>query len=417
MKSSRIYLRLTSIIFAAWVLMIFIDSRLFGIVEIPDSFFIYMGSTSRFFVGTLSILLAIVTIQHNKLDRSSFLHKYLLIYVAVIVSTVFYTVLAFPNQYLKVSIRYATQYLIILFTIPLLYYTKRKSIKPILNSANILCLFSNVIILLQAILYNRGGNIFLKNIINYWENGSADIRDGRIRIGLYALSSTMILYNYYIAFFSKSKIKEKIFSTTLLVIGLIDAFYVQQTRVSMAMIIISMILPLAFHVKKMFGKVVIILIVAIIILSTTGIIGNIYLSFFSEELSRSTIGRSIGYQYYWNYFLNHPIWGFGFARDGVYASIVHGPTGLAYTSDCGFIGQLGTLGIFSMILEIPLIGRGTYILLKSNDIFLEMLFIYLIGTNISMSSFEAPLMLNLVMVIVIFEYISLEKVRKNYFVE
>lgn len=416
MRSGRIYLRKTSLIFAAWLLMIVIDSRLFGIVEIPDTLFIYMGSTSRFFVGILGVLLTAVTIQNFKyrLDVSNFLQQYLLVYIVVITSTVIFTLLAFPDQYLKVSVRYATQYLIILFTIPLLYYASRKGIKPILNSANVLCSFSNLIILSQAIIFNRGGNVFLKNIVNYWENGSVDIRNGRIRIALYAMSSTMLLYNYYNTFFSKAEIKERLISCALLMIGLVDMFYVQQTRVSIIMVIISMILPLVFHMKKMFGRVVILLIVAIIILSSTGIIGNVYSSFFSEELSRSTLGRSIGYQYYWNYFLNHPIFGFGFARDGAYASIVHGPTGLAYTSDCGFIGQLGTLGVLSLIIEIPLIIRGLRIIIKSNDIFLEMLFIYLIGTNISMSSFEAPLMLNLVMIIVIFEYTSLKKQEGYY---
>ena len=418
MKLVRIKLKLTSLIFMIWILMMILDSRFFGIIEIPDSLFIYMGSTSRFFVGILGIGAAFLTIAYCRgfLNITKFIKKYTIIYLIVIVSTVFYTVIAFPNQYLKVSIRYSFQYLIILFTIPLLYYSKKRGIDKIFASLNVFCLFSNILILIQALIYNSGGNIFLKNIINYLATGTPDIRNGRIRIGLYAMFSTSILYNYYIIFFTKEKFRNKMLSAFELAIGLIDVFYVQQTRMTIIMLLISLILPLLFHVKKMLGRVIILLTISAVILMSTGIIENIRMSFFTAELAKSTVGRMIGYQYYWSYFLKHPIWGFGFARDGAYPTIVHGPRGLAYTSDCGFIGQLGTLGIFSIFLELPLIIRGMKILIKTNDIFLEMLFIYLIGTNISMSSFEAPLMLNLVVNIVIFENIfyKYQRTLENY---
>jgi len=88
----------------------------------------------------------------------------------------------------------------------------------------------------------------------------------------------------------------------------------------------------------------------------TDYIGD-FLETFSLTATRSysTVARLYALDYYWKYFLSHPLFGFGFA-DGVrFYSIVHGD-GRASISDIGIFGQLGKYGLTIILIYVyPLI--------------------------------------------------------------
>ena len=135
---------------------------------------------------------------------------------------------------------------------------------------------------------------------------------------------------------------------------------------------------------------------------------------FSLKATRaySTGARLYAIEYYWNYFLKHPVFGFGFASILKYPSIVQGD-GRAAISDVGIFGQLARYGIFVVLIYVfPLI-RSIVIVFKARkntkikDIsFFITLSLFVLGTSVSLIAIDHFRMLLWPLYLSIIEYVN-----------
>ena len=149
-----------------------------------------------------------------------------------------------------------------------------------------------------------------------------------------------------------------------------------------------------------------------ILLFTSDVVWN-FISSFSPtgEQSGSTIARLYAWEYYFNKFLANPLFGFAWPGDESYYNVAHGALGVAYLSDVGFVGLMAELGLFSIPFYIVPLARMGYILYKigirnavKKYMFLVVLFLYLIGSSITLIITDAGRALAFPFIIALFEF-------------
>ena len=125
----------------------------------------------------------------------------------------------------------------------------------------------------------------------------------------------------------------------------------------------------------------------------------------------SVTARTYAYDYFWSVFKSNPIFGFGFVKSSeAYGTVLHGPLGLAYTDDVGFVGQLAVLGIFSLVIVL-----GIYTMLMKQivkirkktgcwDCLLVGIYAYLISSSITLIVFDQQRICLLPIIVALFEF-------------
>lgn len=205
-----------------------------------------------------------------------------------------------------------------------------------------------IMLILAAVQYNITGRMFLH--VYSVEHGTFYARNQMIRI--YAASG-VIMTSVVVSIASLfSKENMKLLHIINTVCGIMEIYYVQQTR--MVLVVVSVILIIAFFSFETRHKYFrLIVAVALAAFGIQVLLSEI--SFSTKEISYVT--RLHSYQYFSLYGITHPLFGMGLLTetDSAYLSILHSITKTAYVSDVGIVGVFGNFGVFPVIWYIIMI--------------------------------------------------------------
>ena len=168
-----------------------------------------------------------------------------------------------------------------------------------------------------------------------------------------------MFYNKESESHKRSRIKYFVFFVIIMSHQLI----VSQSRQVVVYISVSLIAIIVFEQSRGFGaikKLLMCISISIFLLVSDYLTKLIY-SLSAPETAVSTQNRLYAFKYYYHYFIEHPIVGFGFANINVNRSIVRG-TGAAFVDDVGLVGQMAKLGVFVVPMYVfPMLRSGHYL--------------------------------------------------------
>ena len=341
--------------------------------------------------------------------RMIFIRRYTRIVLLSTAILFVFTIIAFPDQSISSTVIGALPYLSIILVYPFICIMLTYGDDHLLKLFNSIAVLWYGILIVQSVVYLFSRRILLTTP---WLSTRFN---GFMRINLYDYGSVMILYNFCKLYsFSSSRIK-KIVHFIFFIMGLFSLIFVGQTRgfyVSILGCLLIIILYSGRNQHNRFVRNMFLISIGVLIVLSSGMIPSVFSSFdLVGEHGMSTSYRMYGYNYYWNYFLNHPIFGMGFAFGGNYPSIVRGPMGWAASTDVGFVGQLGKIGIFIVPIYVGMCSRLLYIIVKMRNIisrnewvlYLSMFF-YVILTSFSLIVLDYDRCLFYSSIIALFEY-------------
>lgn len=295
------------------------------------------------------------------INRAPFI-VYLYFVTTIMLTVLFwYTDYTFPaqtfNQTLYRAWPYFSTFSIVIFMV---YLFQHKGVASLIKLINIVASIWLVLVVVQSLLYSLNQTF----ILDYFSSDIVNMRNGSLRMDLTPSVNIMILYNFYIVYSGKMSIKNKLPYIFLTILGVYSLVAIQQTRMYTLTVLACIALIILFdqNNKGRFIRKFYIVIIAVIFVFMSGVFDNFIASFdVSSEYGGSTIARNIALDYYLEYLNQHPMFGMAFASAEEYISVLRGPSGGAYMSDVGVIGQAVTLGIFLFPFYIITLIRFLYI--------------------------------------------------------
>lgn len=333
--------------------------------------------------------------------------KYLMLSILSVMVLAFFTTVKYPSQALQLTARVISQYLLIVWAVPIFYIMKKDGTEY--KILDIVCAISVVwcgLILLQSFYYSyTGGTLFA-----FIGRMSLGIRNENLRITVGPFANFAIIYCFWKLYFGK--IRRNILYLISLTILLLANIFVQQSRAGTIVIVITVIVMILMEKNSAYSILrkgaIITGIVLFAILSD--FIQNYVVAIFTKY-EISVTARTYAYDYFWSVFKSNPIFGFGFVKSSeAYGTVLHGPLGLAYTDDVGFVGQLAVLGIFSLVIVL-----GIYTMLMKQivkirkktgcwDCLLVGIYAYLISSSITLIVFDQQRICLLPIIVALFEF-------------
>lgn len=323
------------------------------------------------------------------------------------------TLIVFPKQGFRTTLGESGYFIAILLIYPLEYYLLKKNDESVVfRILNIFTLFWYILVIIQKILYDTSGDVILSGLL---VDGEFYIRNDNLRITLQPLGNIMLVYNFYILYTQLRNINffQKILTIFMTIIGTYEVVFIQQTRAYTIIVFVCFFLIILFdrNTSSGFVKKILLITITAFLIYQTGIATNMIDSFsVGGKYGHSTKIRMYSYEYYWNYFLDHPLLGMGFANDTFYYDIVHSPLGIAFHSDVGIVGQLSRWGLLIVpVYIIPLI-RWSFIALelyknKFEDYILYIsLLTYIFGTSFTLIMLINRLIILFPTLIILFEF-------------
>ncbi|MDD6644495.1 MAG: O-antigen ligase family protein [Oscillospiraceae bacterium] len=283
-------------------------------------------------------------------------------------------------------------------------------IEATLNVINVITFVLYVLLFIQFFIYATTGTVIFPR-----EFG---LRSNSIRIPLSAFGNLMIIYNYWKFRFSKNY---SAFNIIQLALGIFLLFFVQQTR-AYYIVVLGSILVMELVGKKTKYYVVKNLLIVLCLIAFIGF-SSVWenfvdsLSVENETYGVATGARLLAIDYYWDAFLDNPLFAQGFIADVRYTNIMQGPFGIYNYSDVGFIGLLAQTGLFSIVLFIWPVVRWIKIIIrcKRNNIdyslLLGLLF-FSLSSMVSLSLFDSPRAILLPFLLAIFEFYYVQSINK-----
>lgn len=298
----------------------------------------------------------------------------------------------------------ASYYTIYILALPLVYvFFKDGGTEKFFEYLNIIVLIWNILIIVQAVLYNFGGIVIDPNL----EFKDNTIRNDSLRLNLRSMSHLMIIYNIDYLYNKKSK---KIKYICLIVIGLFAMFYVEQTRgyyLAIALSAIAIILCFNRSKRKLILTILITTLVAVVVWKTN-IIPNFYNSLFVGNNQMATgENRVMEYNAVGMVLKKSLFWGAGFQPTGD-SFILSGVS--VYFNDIGIVGLIGQIGLWAIAIYGLFLSRLIFIVVKlfkkkSEEASLLLgILVFVIATSISLICYWETTCLLCPVVWAIFEY-------------
>ena len=351
---------------------------------------------------------AMQTIKNNR-----FLVIYIICVLLITIAGIIYTRFTYGQNFTK-SLGVSYPYFMVLYAIPILCIYIDKGNDPIgFELLNIFALIWYIMCFAQVLLYPR---IIIPGYFSSELNPAAYFRDGSLRIDLQLYGNFMIVYNFQGFYVKGNNKKHRLFHLFMTALGLYELIFIQQTRMyTLAILCCFLVIVLLDKSNNVngFARKILVLILGIGALFQTSLISNIINSIISTNsaLSASTTARMYSIEYYFSYYLKHPIFGMSFPNGTDYFSIVHGPIGYASFDDVGVVGQLARLGIFVIIVYLVLMIRYLRILIRvkrylPNENFMLCLsfYMYLLFTSFSLIFLDPQRCLLYPLSLAFFEY-------------
>lgn len=341
-------------------LILIVEMHYFGLFTLPQGleFIIYKNKAK--WIGALSVLVALYCFKKHKMILQpyiGFLKKYLTVVVVSILAISLYTTIAYPENPLITTYGFASYYLYAFLAVPILYvFSVEGGYEGLFRLFNFIAIGMYIVTIINGISYIRTGQLLFANSTMELSGGA--IRDGKVRLSSGALGFLMMVYNVYRIYSLRQAERKKIWIHVLsLVLGALSIYFTGNSRVMLMTLLASVgvliLLGDGSGKKKLISIIAVIL--GIVLLFGSGMVEQLFSSFSSSgELGGSSIARLGAYKYYWERFVNNPIFANGFVGDENYYDIVHGTSGIYYQTvyvrffydDVGIAGQLALLGIF-----------------------------------------------------------------------
>ena len=285
-------------------------------------------------------------------------------------------------------------------------YSIEGDISGALNLISKITFFAVLLYLVHALIYNfTGASLLSFKVIQ--------IRNGRPRMSMPAMTSFMIIYEWF-RFLNDNR-KKKYKHLIYVLIGFAGLFYVDMTRMAQISIVLSMVAMYLFR-KNLTKSQMIFVIMSIAIIMVVG--NTDYFSGFLESFSvtgsqgGSTSARLNAITYFSQFTKNNLFLGMGMVRPyrpDLY-SIYFGPVGTYNClDDIGIFGLFYYYGLFGLILYIALLLRWAWIMVraKNNDNYalLVGIFVFTLVTSPSLIITNAQRALLIPIFFSVFEFV------------
>lgn len=323
-----------------------------------NSFFEFILK-DRFLPSVLAIIATLIALRYRSLNKVMLENKVLrhiniytvILYVILLV----HAFINYPDQKVSTTLLSSSSILFILWgNLFVVIYKDASGIKDFFRDLNKIIFIWLIVVLVQSVYYG----LYETTILGFYsaEDGSVFMRNGRMRIQLYHLTTIAIIYNFD-CLFSK-KMKNRLIPFVVLILGIYLTIFVEQTRMKMICLALGIAASILFSGESKNKKIINISIVfaSILILFLSGFYSQIVDSFsVTGEYSGSTTVRLSEIVYYLNIFKNKPLLGLGALSDSseyTYSALMHGSLGRYYLDDIGYIGQLANGGVLFFALLI-----------------------------------------------------------------
>lgn len=392
------------------VFLLLIENCFFYLVEIPKVLSPYMSYFIKVLVGFLSLCVFLVVFFFSKFrrwlnDYNGFLARYVGVYILSIFAVIVFTYMG-NGASIKSAFITACPYFTVLLCLPILLSMKDdESVDRILKLINIFTLMMYMLVIIQSYLYDNHGIIILKYL-----NKTISIRNGRVRLDVLPFGNIMLIYNLFTVFYRKEK--RRLIHVINLIMGLFILFYIEQTR---AMIVVVMLCYAIFLItenstkSKLFTNTVLIIVILITLLNT-GAFDRFLATFSSKDYAGSSIAREYAIDYYLSVFQSSPLYGFGFTSSD---TVIHGNRGIAYIDDVGIFGQMAKLGIFALVILVPIIIRwgkiAIYMKKRSGSNLYISLWFYFVATSATIMILDSQRIMLFPFLIAIFEFVYMKE--------
>lgn len=337
-------------------IILFVEMHYFGLFTLPNSLEFIVYSNKAKWIGPLSLIIAIdCLIRHkNVLSKYTvFLEKYLCIVFLSLVFISIFTIVKYPLNPLITTYGFACYYLYSFLAIPIIYiFIVDHGYEKLFRMFNFIAVVMYLVTIIQGLAYIKTGHLLFA-----YSSLEVSVRNDKVRLSSGALGFLMIIYNFYMLYNHKKFKSGRIGCFVSIILGLLSIYFTGNSRIMVFTLLVSIVILILLGDGTAKKKIFAILtsFIGIFIIFFSGIIPQFLESFSSVgEYGGSSIARVGAYKYYWNCFLNNPIFANGFVGDEYYYDIVHGASGIYYQTvyvrfyydDVGIAGQLALLGSF-----------------------------------------------------------------------
>jgi hypothetical protein len=404
-KNMKIRVHRLAVLWLIVILILMLEFQGFGMFSFPG----YIGANNSGFnkIGIICMIavgIVVGTFMRKKVfQRYTYLYLYLVLVLLAGGVLVIGTSIDYPQQSLQVTFYSCQRFLVYFFSLLLLMIWKdEQDFIKLLRVINLLLCIWYVVILLQAIIYNGGGEIYMTRLPY---SDTVYLRNGNLRTDLTALGNLFVAINFYFIF--NCKVKDPLLFLALL-LGIVDVIYVQQTRMYFialgACAVFTVILQTKY--KRYFARNVGLFVITVLIIMRYDLLNKALQSFALSSMDgRNTAIRLEAFAYFINAFYKSPLYGLG----AVGSDFV---TWRYHFNDMGYVGLLAETGLLSIVFyTIPMI-RYIYIIVKIDRShenirvieFLMIIYTYLLVTSASLIATDIQRVILMSFTLAIFEF-------------
>lgn len=345
--------------------------NLYKLIAILSVFGIFLLEADLFYLTTnnaLKVLLSCVTLITCVLllikcffskEKKFIFNKFILFFI--IYSFVEIVISVYRYSLSIISVFAVAKYIFIIMAYYIFsFYIRKKDKNKFVNIVMLFSLICSIVMLLQYFLYPKYG-LFL-NIMRYgFRFSSLRIYEGEglINIGIVIAFGSLINKNF----------KFRVLPYLTFIIGLLEAIFVQKTRMVLLCIILTCVLVYLVKNIKRIGRLYLFILFLLIII---GIVQNTslfseYKSSFSTDDNSYTI-RQAEIAFYLKQFSENMLFGMSFIPYNASSftdMILRGPYDNYYRDDVGIIGFMNTFGLIGLVWFILMLGKVTRIIILS----------------------------------------------------
>jgi hypothetical protein len=345
------------------VLILLLEVRFFYIIKLPKIIEGFNNYNNKMIILIMIIFLISIMIVTNKFRKTKNykFNTHIWSLSCLICIQLIYSYYKY-NQGIK-SLILSSYFFFIIFMYYILinFLDDRKEFEKVINTMIIFSLILSIEFLIQGLVYQISGKMFL-NISEISDSvGGIYIRNNRLRLTQPStLISFCVILSYSRFFIAKNKFI-KLINLFNIVFGICYLNFVCQTRILLIVVIVSVVSMSIFKSEKSIVKKIMmsILIMSIMIFVLNMDASREFLSSFnSSENSGSVYARKEAIEYYFTIIKQNPINAMGLIYEvtGNYLYyVLHGPQGYLFTTDVGILGLWTMLGTFGLIWYISFI--------------------------------------------------------------
>lgn len=367
MKRSAIKVSKYIIIIIAFILFLF---KFFYLMQGSDGVIMTLcGGDKQTGLVILLFLCGVYILFRNggKIKGDGFYADKLALLVALFwVGECIYSILKYRGQN-GATIVLASIYLLTFFLFNVLKFYVNLNQNRYTLIMNLLCCASiawGALLVGQSVIYAMTHTFFLNSQILQNSEGITYIRNDMLRCGE---NSTLLAFSFVLSIsviLGSSKKEHSIFGSRKIhilnaIVCAVAILLVCQVRVLTAgMLVIVFVSVLCRKYKRSYNKVIVMLFVFLLVLFfllSNNVIMTKFLSY--ESSDKSYLSRAGAYPYYLQLIISNPLLGVGVitGEDTASLSILRGPYGQYYTSDCGLIGAIARFGIIPLLIVIAVV--------------------------------------------------------------